>query len=107
MKFSPYLAAILRYSTPVSRWVLAVVLLAITGTLLEFIALSLLVPLTQTINHSTPGIVTRTWTELLGAIHVTPDIRTWFELFVALLIRVLMQRSFAARVACTSSVASA
>jgi ABC-type multidrug transport system fused ATPase/permease subunit len=91
MRIVRYLFGVIGFSVQASRWVYIVLFLAMFGTLLEFAGLSVLVPLTQSINHSTMSVISRFWNSLLLGIDILPDTKTWFELFLALiLLRVLM-----------------
>ena len=81
-----YLLAVMRFSGRCSRWVYAVVLLSILGTLLQFAALSVLVPLTQTINHTKVSIIARDWNLAIGWIGLTANTATWFAVFLGLIL---------------------
>jgi ABC-type bacteriocin/lantibiotic exporter with double-glycine peptidase domain len=95
MRIVRYLFTIVRFATRVSPWVFIVLFLAVFGTILEFIALSDLVPLTQAINHSHMSIISQYWNRLLEGLGVNPDVKTWFSLFLALmLLRIVMQFGF-------------
>src|ERR1700691_180138 len=92
MRIARYLLTVIRFATRASPWVFIVLFLALFGTMLEFIALSLLVPLTQAINHSHMSIVSEYWNRLMSSLGVIPDVKTWFDLFLLLmLLRILMQ----------------
>lgn len=96
MQILGYLFAVIRFSATASSWVYAVLGLAALGTVLEFVALSVLIPLTQAINHSHMSVVSRLWNNALIAVGIAPDTKVWFELFIALmLVRVLMQFAYA------------
>jgi ABC-type multidrug transport system fused ATPase/permease subunit len=102
MRIIRYLFAVLDFAIQSSRWARAVLLLAVLGILLEFAALSVLIPLTQYINHSHMSAVARDWNLVLTWAGVLPDAKTWFELFLGLiLVRVLLQFAYSAL---TSSV---
>jgi ABC-type multidrug transport system fused ATPase/permease subunit len=92
MRIARYLLTVIRFATRASPWVYIVLFLALFGTILEFIALSDLVPLTQAINHSHMSIVSEYWNRLMSSLGVVPDVKTWFDLFLSLmLLRILMQ----------------
>ena len=96
MRIVRYLLDILRFSTKASPWVYIILFLAVFGTILEFVALSVLVPLTQSVNHSNMSVISRSWNALLSTVISAPSTKTWFELFLALmLIRVVMQFIYA------------
>jgi ABC-type multidrug transport system fused ATPase/permease subunit len=92
MRVVQYLFGVVNYAAQCSRWVYAVLLMAVIGTLLEFAALSVLVPLTQHINHSHMSAVARYWNLVLTSAGLVPDTKTWFELFLGLiLLRILLE----------------
>jgi ABC-type multidrug transport system fused ATPase/permease subunit len=92
MRVARYLSEVIRFSARSSPWVLVVLCLAILGTLLEFAALSVLVPLTQHINNSHMSPIAQYWNSLLISAGVSPDTKTWFELFLGMiLIRIVLQ----------------
>jgi ABC-type multidrug transport system fused ATPase/permease subunit len=102
MRVLRYLFEVIGFSIQSSRWVPVVLSLAILGTLLEFAALSVLVPLTQHINHSHGSPIADYWNLLLTSVGIAPETKTWFELFLVLiLIRILLQFAYSAL---TSSV---
>jgi ABC-type bacteriocin/lantibiotic exporter with double-glycine peptidase domain len=68
---------------------------ALFGTILEFASLSVLLPLTQHINHSHMTPVARYWNYLLTLVGISPDTKTWFELFLGLIFsRVVLQFAY-------------
>jgi ABC-type multidrug transport system fused ATPase/permease subunit len=102
MRIVRYLLAVLDFAIQSSPWARLVLFLAVFGILLEFAALSVLVPLTQYINHSHMSAIARDWNLLLTWFGISPDAKTWFELFLGLiLIRILLQFAYSAL---TSSV---
>jgi ABC-type multidrug transport system fused ATPase/permease subunit len=102
MRVVRHLLGVIAFSIQSSRWVSVVLSLAILGTLVEFAALSVLVPLTQHINNSHMSPIAQYWNFLLTSAGISPDTKTWFELFLGLiLIRILLQFAYSAL---TSSV---
>jgi ABC-type multidrug transport system fused ATPase/permease subunit len=102
MRIPKYLFDVIRFSTKASPWAIPVLLLAVIGTIVEFAALSLLVPLTQSVNHSHASLISRAWSSMVARIGIAPDPKIWFELFVAMmLVRVILQFAYSAL---TSSV---
>lgn len=92
MRVLQYMFGVIAYARHCSRWVYLVLLMALSGTLLEFAALSVLIPLTQHINRTHPSVITRDWIALLTSAGVVPDTKTWFELFLGLiLLRILLE----------------
>jgi ABC-type bacteriocin/lantibiotic exporter with double-glycine peptidase domain len=92
MRILQYLFGVIAYARHCSRWVYLVLFIALSGTLLEFAALSVLVPLTQHINHAHPSVIARYWIGLLSSTGVVPDTKIWFELFLGLiLLRILLE----------------
>jgi ABC-type multidrug transport system fused ATPase/permease subunit len=104
MRVLRYLFGVLSFSIKSSRGAAyAVLLLAIFGTLLEFCALSVLVPLTQHINHSPPSVVSHYWIAALSRIGAPPDTKMWFELFLTLIfIRIIFQFTYSVLVSSVS-----
>jgi ABC-type multidrug transport system fused ATPase/permease subunit len=96
MRVLRYLSQIMSYAVHSARTTAyAVLFLALFGTLLEFAALSVLIPLSQHVNHSSASIISRTWIAAIAWFGVSPDIKIWFELFLGLLLaRVLLQFSY-------------
>jgi ABC-type bacteriocin/lantibiotic exporter with double-glycine peptidase domain len=92
-----YLYVIIAYSArSLPLTALAVFLLAVLGTLLEFVALSVLIPLSQQASHGATSMIARTWATLAARVGMTPDAKTWFEWFLLLmLIRVVLQLCYA------------
>jgi ABC-type multidrug transport system fused ATPase/permease subunit len=90
MRVVRYVLGVLRFSSQCSRWVYAVLLLSILGTLLQFAALSVLVPLTQNINHSPMSAIARDWNAAIGWIGFASDTRTWFAVFLGLIVAWLL-----------------
>lgn len=78
MRIVRYLLDVLRFSTKASPWVYIILFLAVFGTILEFIALSVLVPLTQSVNHSSMSVISRSWNDLLSTMISAPSTKTWF-----------------------------
>jgi len=97
MRVLRYLFGVISYSaksSPITAY--AVLGLAVIGTLLEFAALSVLIPLSKQVSHGASSIVSRYWIEILARLGVSPDIKTWFELFLVLiLVRVVLQLAYA------------
>jgi ABC-type multidrug transport system fused ATPase/permease subunit len=112
MRIARYLREVIAYSIRSSRWVYVVLFFALFGTILEFAALSVLVPLTQYINHSRMSVIAHYWNDLLAAAGVLPNAKTWFELFLGLIfLRVALQFAYSTLVSSisrdvTSSLAS-
>ena len=103
MRIARYLREVIAYSIRSSRWVYLVLFFALFGTILEFAALSVLVPLTQYINHSHMSVIARYWNDLLTAVGVSPDAKTWFELFLGLIFfRVALQFAYSVLVSSIS-----
>lgn len=95
MRVVRYLLEVIDFSIKSSRWVYIVLFFALFGTILEFAALSVLLPLTQHINHSHMSAVARYWNDLLRLAGISPDTKTWFELFLGLIfIRVVLQFAY-------------
>jgi ABC-type multidrug transport system fused ATPase/permease subunit len=87
-----YLLVVIEFSTRVTRWVYTALALALTGTLLEFVGMTVLVPLTQEINHSHLSVVSVAWRRAVLAVGIQPDVKVWFEVFLGLiLVRVVFQ----------------
>ena len=92
MSVLQYLFGVIAYASKCSRWVYLVLFTALSGTLLEFAALSVLVPLTQYINRTHPSVIARYWIAQLNSVGVVPDTKIWFELFLGLiLLRILLE----------------
>jgi ABC-type multidrug transport system fused ATPase/permease subunit len=103
MRIVRYLLDVIKFSIDSSRWVYVVMFFALFGTILEFAALSVLIPLSQHINHSRMSAISRAWNAIVESVGATPDTKTWFELFLGLLLlRVLLQFGYSVL---TSSVA--
>jgi ABC-type multidrug transport system fused ATPase/permease subunit len=103
MRIVRYLLDVIKFSIDSSRWVYLVMFFALFGTILEFAALSVLIPLSQHINHSHMSVISRAWNAIVESIGATPDTKTWFELFLGLLLlRVLLQFGYSVL---TSSIA--
>ncbi len=84
MRVLKYLYGVISYAAHSSRWVYAVLLLALLGTLIEFAALSVLVPLTQHINQSHMSVLAHYWNLVVTSAGFIPDTKTWFEIFLGL-----------------------
>ena len=68
MRVLRYLYVIIAYSArSLPLTALAVFLLAVLGTLLEFVALSVLIPLSQQASHGATSMIARTWATLQRA----------------------------------------
>jgi ABC-type multidrug transport system fused ATPase/permease subunit len=103
MRAIRYLSRVLDFSAKCSRWVYLVLCAALVGTVLEFAALSVLLPLAQSINHSRMSVIVLAWHRLLEIAGISPDTKTFFELFTGLLfVRVLLQFGYSVL---TSSIA--
>jgi ABC-type bacteriocin/lantibiotic exporter with double-glycine peptidase domain len=114
MRVLRYLFGVIFYSaksSPITAY--AVLGLAVIGTLLEFAALSVLIPLGKQVSHGASSIVSHFWVEILARLDVSPDIKTWFELFLVLIfVRVVLQLAYSVLVSkvsrdVTASLASA
>lgn len=102
MRIVRYLVSVLDFSLRSSRSARAALILAVLGIILEFAALSVLVPLTQYVNHGRMSAIARDWNLLLAWAGVSPDAKIWFVLFLGLiLVRVILQFGYSAL---TSSV---
>jgi ABC-type bacteriocin/lantibiotic exporter with double-glycine peptidase domain len=103
MRIVRYLLEVIDFSIRSSRWVYIVLFFALFGTILEFAALSVLVPLTQHINHAHLSSISQYWNYLLTAVGISPDTKTWFELFLALIFfRVVLQFAYSVLVSSIS-----
>jgi len=103
MRIARYLLEVIDFSIKSSRWVYIVLFFALFGTILEFAALSVLVPLTQQINHSHMSPIAHYWNYLLTEADISPDAKTWFELFLGLIFfRVVLQFAYSVLVSSIS-----
>lgn len=85
----------LAYSANTTALTYVVLLLAMVGTVLEFAALSVLIPLSRQINHSRSSAVSQVWETALRLFHIKPSVLIWLTLFlVLLLIRVVLQFAY-------------
>ena len=83
MRIARYLREVIAYSIRSSRWVYVVLFFALFGTILEFAALSVLVPLTQYINHSRMSVIAHYWNDLLAAAGCSSRTRHWCRAYRA------------------------
>jgi ABC-type bacteriocin/lantibiotic exporter with double-glycine peptidase domain len=96
MQVIRYLSRVISYAVSTSRATAhAVLFLALFGTILEFGALSVLIPLSQHVNHTSSSIIAQYWIRVLAWIGFSPDIKVWFALFLGLILtRVLLQFAY-------------